>query len=329
MLKRIYSLLIIIVIFAINSLPVFATSYQDYDYSIFTSQAKAYSIGDYISKDTIEKFNKYSEDIESRFGINMVFIITNDLDGSVEEFSDYIFLNAPLGKEYNDNIIMLVVDMTGRRVDLYTHGTGMKAITDDNTNYILDEIAVPALKSEDYNGLVDEFAKTSEKFIQDWVDAGSTNGEENKLVDVDSTTGKESGTADIGSTTGKESGSANVGSTTREKNSSVDAGYKTRGRSTENPNFVLTGILIGAVFTAILIIIKVMKHRPVRVALDADQYATAGSFQLTEKSDRFIRTHTTKIAIPKDKDKNKNNGRKVTSHSHSSGNSHGGGSRSF
>ncbi|MDD3138487.1 MAG: TPM domain-containing protein [Lachnospiraceae bacterium] len=316
MLKRIYSLLLIIIILGSINLSVFATSYQEYNYSVFTPQSKAYNIGNYISEDTLEKFNQNSKAIESSSGINMVFIITNELNGSVEEFSDYVFLKSPLGKEYNDNIIMLVVDMTGRRVDLYTHGTGMQVITDTKTNYILDEVAVPALKSKDYDGLVDEFAKISKQFIQEWLDVNNTTKDNSEAVNTDVVA--------------------------VEKKETVDSSLS------QSSHLILTGILIGGVFTLILTTMRILRHRPVKSAYSANEYASEGSFQLTKKSDFFKRTHTTKVALPKDRNNNTGNGMNINrttshshstrngmninrtiSHSHSSGNRDGGGSRGF
>jgi uncharacterized protein len=130
---------------------------ENYDYSKFNSQQRVYSFGDFLSSETMTKFNKMSKEIEQKTGVVVPFIITNDFDGDVEEFSDRIYLESQLGLSYNENIIMLVVDMNGRRVDLYTHGKGQLSSSDEWVDDILNNTIVPDLKSEDYEKLISNF----------------------------------------------------------------------------------------------------------------------------------------------------------------------------
>lgn len=309
MFKRIGSLLITLLLMILIGVPAFATSYVDYDYDIFKPEMKAYSIGDYLSTETIETFNEMSNRIEQEYGFNVVFVITNDLEGSVEEFSDYLFLKAPIGKEYNENFVLLSVDMVGRRVDLYTYGNGMKAIVDSKVNYILDEIVVPALKSENYEGLAFNYINEVENAIISW--------EDSKRVNSNSTTVNNSVSTNTVSTTSTYKPINN--SSSKSTKSKVDAMH-----------FILVGISVGAVFTISLLIYKGLKHRPVKAAACADHYTTDGSFRMRQKEDVFLRSHTSRTKIPKkDENKSSGGGGSSSSHSHSSGNSHGGGSRGF
>lgn len=135
----------------------FAVGLSDYDYSIFTPEQKVYSIGNYISDAQLKKYNTLLLKLEEQTHVNVSFIITNDFEGDAEEFSDSIFGYSPLGESYNSNIILLVVDMKGRVVDLYTHGEGQKMVSDSDVDHILDDIALPLLKSENYDKLLSKY----------------------------------------------------------------------------------------------------------------------------------------------------------------------------
>ncbi|MCL1806253.1 MAG: hypothetical protein FWG31_00950 [Oscillospiraceae bacterium] len=64
---------------------------------------------------------------------------------------------------------------------------------------------------------------------------------------------------------------------------------------------ILYGILFflvgGGGITAIVMVLEVKKHRPVKMAADADMYIKAGETQMTVVEDAFLRTHTTKVKV--------------------------------
>jgi len=53
----------------------------------------------------------------------------------------------------------------------------------------------------------------------------------------------------------------------------------------------------GAIFSLIATIVQVKRHRPVKIAANANIYMTAAGVQMDSKEDSFLRTHTVRIKV--------------------------------
>lgn len=277
----------------------FAAGVADYDYSRFSPSARIYSFGDYLTEEEQATLEEAAVQLESTAGITVAFIITDDLDGAVEEFSDAVFLKSSLGEAYNENFLLLSVDMTGRTVDLYTHGKAQQEISDSMVDYVLDEIAVPNLRNQDYYNLVNNYLNWTDEML------GAGRGDAGTVSPDSQSVPNQYGVSSAGA-----SGEADSGE-------------------------LVTGILIAWFFAAVVTVIflayQYAQHRSVSRASGARQYMKPGSFVLTTDKDYFLRTVTTKTEIPKNNQSSSSSSRSRggSSHSHSSGHSHGGGSRKF
>ena len=62
--------------------------------------------------------------------------------------------------------------------------------------------------------------------------------------------------------------------------------------------FALGGFLIGGIGAAALYAtMELKKHRPVKMAVDADVYIVKGEGKMDVQTDTFVRTHTTRVRI--------------------------------
>ena len=56
-------------------------------------------------------------------------------------------------------------------------------------------------------------------------------------------------------------------------------------------------VIGGGLITAIIMMIEVRKHRPVKMATDASHYIDMGETQMTVSNDSFLRTHSTRVKV--------------------------------
>ncbi len=121
---------------------------------------------------------------------------------------------------------------------------------------------------------------------------------------------------------------AKLGVPTSNKNTYIDSEGNYMVKSNED---ILNGIIIvwvvSGVITVIFFAVASSKHKVIKKATQARAYLVKDSFNLSEKSDDFIGSHTSKVYDPPSSSSSSGGG--SSTHSSSSGSSHGGGGRSF
>ena len=89
--------------------------------------------------------------------------------------------------------------------------------------------------------------------------------------------------------------------------------------------WTLVSIGVAALIVFLWYCTAAKKHREQQVAAEAAAYVQPGSFQLSRRQDRFIRSYVTRVARPKSNE----SGGGTTTHSSGSGTSHSGGGGHF
>ena len=93
--------------------------------------------------------------------------------------------------------------------------------------------------------------------------------------------------------------------------------------------FSIIGIIISISGSSIFCGIKSFKHKPVKIANNANDYLDRASFKVTKRNDKFVSTNTTRVARYESYNSSSGSSGGSSSHTGSSGISHGGGGRSF
>ena len=62
---------------------------------------------------------------------------------------------------------------------------------------------------------------------------------------------------------------------------------------------ILFFVIGGGIITGIVMHLEIKKHRPVKMAADADAYVNASETQMTVSEDTFLRTRTTRVRVAK------------------------------
>lgn len=95
--------------------------------------------------------------------------------------------------------------------------------------------------------------------------------------------------------------------------------------------FSIGGIIISILGSSIFCGVNCLKHRPVKISTNANDYLDKSSFKVTKRTDTFVSTHTSRVARHTESSGSSggSGGGGSSIHSGSSGISHGGGGRSF
>lgn len=123
---------------------------------------------------------------------------------------------------------------------------------------------------------------------------------------------------------------AKMGIPSGNKNTYIDSegNYIVKGN-----NVFVSGLapatVISIIATILFVAIASGKHRVIRKATQARAYLVKDSFNLSQKVDNFVNTHTSKVYDPPSSSNSGGGSGGSSTHSSSSGSSHGGGGRSF
>ena len=120
---------------------------------------------------------------------------------------------------------------------------------------------------------------------------------------------------------------ASLGTPSSNSNYKVDSNGNYVRKSSSDPFPIIPIIIVSGIVTVIFIVVASAKHKTIAKATKASQYLVKDSFNLNDKNDSFLTTHTSKRYSPQSSSSGGGGG--SSTHSGSSGVSHGGGGRSF
>ncbi len=114
-----------------------------------------YDQGDFIDEEFEKNTNNFLDELEEKTKIEFVVITIPDLNGySIEQYANKLANKLGIGKEKEDNGILLLVSKKDNRVRLEI-GDGLQGIlTDSMCGRILDDYFVPLRKEGNYNQAV-------------------------------------------------------------------------------------------------------------------------------------------------------------------------------
>lgn len=120
---------------------------------------------------------------------------------------------------------------------------------------------------------------------------------------------------------------ASLGTPSSNSNYKVDSNGNYVRKSSSDPFPIIPIIIVSGIVTVIFIVVASAKHKTIAKATKASQYLVKDSFNLNDKNDSFLTTHTSKRYSPQSSSSGGGGG--SSTHSGSSGVSHGGGGRNF
>ncbi len=118
-----------------------------------------------FSSDEIMSLENRIEDISGRYGMDIVIVTTDDVEGkSSRDYADDFFDYEGYGLGDDKSGILMLINMEDREVYLSTAGKGINYFTDNRIESILDDVYLH-LSDGDYFKGAEAFLSSSESFL--------------------------------------------------------------------------------------------------------------------------------------------------------------------
>ncbi len=151
------SLLLFFFIFSMSTIatPVFAKDDDKIDVPKVLENTYVYDQGNFIDDEIEKKVNNFLDELEEKSSIEFAVITVPSLNGlTIERYANKLANKLGIGKEKEDNGILLLVSKKDNKVRLEI-GDGLQGIlTDSISGRILDNYFVPLRKEDNYNQAV-------------------------------------------------------------------------------------------------------------------------------------------------------------------------------
>ncbi|WFA07977.1 TPM domain-containing protein [Tissierella sp. Yu-01] len=153
--RRIFTLMIVIGILIINSVAVFA-----YKNLVFDEAGL-------LTQDQILSLENEANDLEQLYSMDIVITTTNDTQGkSSREYADDYFDYNGFGVGHDYDGILFLIDMDNREAYISTSGIGIRYLTDERIERILDVVFDSGLADGDFYGACWGFLNETRNFLE-------------------------------------------------------------------------------------------------------------------------------------------------------------------
>lgn len=177
--KSIKNILFVMVVLIVSSVTVFADKALVFDDAMLFDQEEIISLE--------EEANLLSKS----YNMDIVIVTTDDAMGKTSrEYADDFFDYNGFGVGDNYDGILFLIDMDNRETYISTSGMGIKYLTDERRESILDGVFDNGLADGDYYGATLGFLKGTEKYLKSGIPSDQHNypekqKEKNRLTSFD------------------------------------------------------------------------------------------------------------------------------------------------
>ncbi len=129
--------------------------------------------------------------LSNAYNMDIVIVTTNDAMGKTSrEYADDFFDNNGFGLGENNDGILFLIDMDNREAYISTSGIGIKYLTDERIERVLDSVFDSGLADGDYYGATLGFFRDAERYLYAGIPTNQHNypdkpREKNKLTFFD------------------------------------------------------------------------------------------------------------------------------------------------
>lgn len=290
------------------------TSSYAYEYGDNSRTALVNDLADIIDDSDEEILNDKLEQISELYECEVAVLTVDSTNGmDLTEFSDDFYDYNGFGYGYNNDGIMLVVDMGMREYAFTTHGTAIEIFTDYNLSQ-LEYAFVPYMADDDFTNAFIAYYEECINIFDDYnTYLNNYDGEGNVYIPSDDGYGYNDA-GDMGGDYYEEPAASKL---------SEIFSLKWIGIA------IIIGLAVGFFYTLYLKSqLKTVSFKPT-----ASDYVIPGSFTLTGHRDVFLYRNVKKTPKPKENTSSRSGGSSFGSgsstHTSSSGRTHGGSRGSF
>ena len=300
---RFATLFTLLIYFCFISMPLFAQA-----------ETKVYDYANLFTLEEIENLETSATQVAEKYQMDIGIITTNDAEGkSAQDYADDFYDDNGYGYGSNLDGLLFLIDMDNREIYISTCGLGIQYFTDLRISKMLDS-AYNYVSKEDYYGSALDFIQNVETNINKGIPS------DQQTVDKDFSDPR----VDYNNSNIYEAPSKHVP-------------FRTSSGQPLNPRSIALSVGVAALAAAIIAFIV---RSIVQYTYKHPRYTIPPtrpddlSVHYTEKEDRFVTSHTSRVKIQTNNDSGHGGGHGggggiSSSHHSSSGQSHGGGGRGF
>lgn len=169
--KRIVTVIVFISIIMLNSALVFGAKTLVFDEAGL------------LSNEQITSLETEANQLSESYNMDIVITTTNDAQGkSPREYADDYFDYGGFGVGTDFDGILFLIDMDNREAYISTSGIGIRYLTDERIERILDEVFESGLSDGDYYGATMGFLNGTRNYLQMGIPSDQYNEPEDAVV---------------------------------------------------------------------------------------------------------------------------------------------------
>jgi len=144
-----------------------------------------------LSESEINSLENEAASLSQSYNMDIVIVTTNDAEGkSSREYADDFFDYYGYGIGNNYDGILFLIDMDNREVNISTSGIGIKYLTDERIERVLDRVFENGMAGGDYYGASLGFLQGTKSYLEAGIPSDQHNvpediKKENKITLVD------------------------------------------------------------------------------------------------------------------------------------------------
>lgn len=291
-----------------SSLLMFLLCFYALCFTGFAAEVKVYDLANLFTLDEVDTLEKDATSLAETYQMDVGIVTTDNANGkSAMAYADDFYDENDFGYGSNKDGLLLLMDMDNREIYISTCGSGIQYFTDLRISQMLDS-AYNYISNEDYYGTATDFLAQ----VKNNLDKGIPSNQ--YATDRPFSDPRE----DYNDPYMQEAKPAHKPFTT------------SSGAPLNTQSIMLSVIvsLLGALVIAI--VIRTAVHYSYKNPRSTTPQTRPDdlSVHYTQKEDRFVTSHTSRVKIQTNTNSSGGSGRSST-HSSSSGRSHGGGGRKF
>ncbi len=295
--KRLFATLLALVLCLCCAVPALAANIE---------RSRVSDGAELLDDDEIAQLSSKLDEMSNRLQMDIVVMTSDDLQGydTATECADELYEYCGYGFGEDKDGIMLFISMEDRDWAISTCGKAIDVFTDDDCDYIADEI-VPYLTDGDYYGAFDRFADLCDELCTQYDENDDDDGywSDDPIYDDDYFDDDYDDYRDF-----------------------------TLPSEKLSPVWILISIVVGVPLSAMIVSTMVSNLKSVRFQPSASSYVKPGTMSVSDSSDLFLYSTMTRTPRPKHDDNSSSGSMHSggsTVHMSSSGTMHGGSSGKF
>ncbi len=292
--KRFFAILLALVLCLCCAVPALAANIE---------RSRVSDGAELLDDDEVAQLTSKLDEMSTRLQMDIVVMTSDDLQGydTATECADELYEYCGYGFGDDKDGIMLFISMDDRDWAISTCGKAIDVFTDDDCDYIADEI-VPYLSDGDYYEAFDYFADLCDDLCTQYDENGG-DWSDDPIYDDDYFDDDYDDYRDF-----------------------------TLPSEKLSPVWILISIVVGVLLSAMIVSTMVSNLKSVRFQPSASSYVKPGTMSVSDSSDLFLYSTMTRTPRPKHDDDSSSGSMHMggsTVHMSSSGTMHGGTSGKF